>query len=221
MPEIPQSLIELKEITISTFKGNRIPPLELSINKGEGLVFIHDHTDVLQELLRVAMGWEEPITGEIFFIGKNLRHMSYLENYSHNLKIGLVHRAAVLISNRSIFDNIMLHYLYSRSESKKLLKEKARLVIDSLKLSDYAYDRPAQELPEDKRRLGLYALAMAKDPLLYILERPAQFLDADFAKVWELLTEKKKNGAGIFVLARPMEQFAAGSFEKVIAPQAE
>jgi ABC-type multidrug transport system ATPase subunit len=110
----------------------------------------------------------------------------------------------------------MLYYLYNRSESKKLLKKKAHELIAALKLSSLAYNLPAGSLPEDKKRLGLYALAMAKEPLLYILERPLQFLDADFAWIWELLMEKKKNGTAIFVLARPSEKYAANSFEKVI-----
>jgi uncharacterized protein YdaT len=66
--------------------------------------------------------------------------------------------------------------------------------INSLNLNDYAYTIPSEQLPEKKRRLGLYALALAKQPKLFLLERPQQFLDQDFPLVWSRIHDYVEKG---------------------------
>ncbi|MDR1921007.1 MAG: hypothetical protein LBS31_04595, partial [Candidatus Adiutrix sp.] len=71
---------------------------------------------------------------------------------------------------------------------------------------------------EPERRLALYALSFCKRPRLFLMERPAQFLDRDFDKIWDIVLRAARNrGLSYIVFDRAKTIYDREDFKTVIS----
>jgi ABC-type ATPase involved in cell division len=218
MPDLKDNstapLFAFAELYLPWRSDEGLGPISFTLHGGQAALISHKLLAVLQRVYLVSMGWLEPVKGCVIWKGKCLsQDMGLAEHYRYNRDMGLVHRDAALLFGKTLYDNLMLQLLYNKKDHHRRLRRLAERVILDLKLEDYAWSMPTEELPEDERRLGLFALALAKEPSLFILERPRQFLEEDFELVWQLLEKSKKKGAAILVLDRPTEYYDETLFD--------
>ncbi|MDR2349576.1 MAG: hypothetical protein LBF41_02970 [Deltaproteobacteria bacterium] len=216
--EAANRLLEFRGLTLAGLEGETVGPFDLELGPGEKALVLHDEIDVLRELIRLTLGWARPLAGDVLYKGKSV----FAGNRGLGpevlaREVGVVHRESVLFSRRSLFDNIMLGYMYNFDEPERVLKARAGAGAESLGIGKDDAKVPTGRLPERKRRLALYALAMSKDPGLYVLERPLQFLDKDFERVWGEMTGRPERPA-VLVLGRSREGYDRSRFDRVVVP---
>jgi len=189
-------------------------PFNLKLAAGQGALAVIKDLDLLRRFMRSCLGLEQPDAGRLSWaFDRRDRDDPFWGPYDFFRRIGYVDRQIQLIGSLSLLDNLLLFYQYAR---RKDGLERSRAILDSLHLADHEHLR-ADELPEPQRRLGLYALAFAKEPRLLLMERPGQFLDRDFDLVWDgILTRASENGLAFIVFDRTRTAYAAEQFSDII-----
>ncbi|MDR1166161.1 MAG: hypothetical protein LBO66_09940 [Deltaproteobacteria bacterium] len=213
-----QAILETVALTVPDENGDPVGPLSLAVSPASLTLVLHPDVFVLQRIIGVLMGWRQPLAGALFWWGQR-PPASYgaLESAKFNLKVSLVRRDLQLLSGASLYENLRLFQRYNISRPRGELREQAQKLLFRFRLEDWAYDSLTQELPEKKRRLGLYALALIKEPRLVILERPRQFLDRDYPLALQILNEERAaNGLSALALGRPQEDYERAAFDSVI-----
>ncbi|MDR2352242.1 MAG: hypothetical protein LBF22_03610, partial [Deltaproteobacteria bacterium] len=157
MPTSPEPI----EIARVSFQGLRFPgedakpvgPLNLDVLAGQTVLISHRDIFVLERLVYYSMAWAYPPEGHVLWDGKD-RHsnLGLKEQCLFNRNIGLVHRPLQLLSQETLFANLMLYLMYNLDFPKDVLKEKASQTIQRFHLESWAYSYHTEKLPEKKRR---------------------------------------------------------------------
>jgi hypothetical protein len=137
-----------------------------------------------------------------------------------NRGVGLVHAGLALVPGRTVVEHLVLFYRYHLTEPRRTLAARAIRLVRSMGLC--AADRQdlrkvhSEWLEERTLRIGLYAVALAKSPWLFVLESPGAFLGKDFPPLWERIgSERRERGAAVLVLDRSEEGYGEGAFRSV------
>jgi ABC-type ATPase involved in cell division len=209
-------LLSFKGLMVRGEEGTPLGPLDLSLKLGESILITHSDIPVLKSLIRLSLGWAGPLEGEVLYKEKPVYKdgESLMDLWSIGNEISVVHRESRLLMGRSVYENIMIHYLYNRSERIPALKEEALSHLEKIGFKEKYLKVKSHSLPERDRRLGLYAAAIAKEPLLFILERPMQFLDKDFPKVWKIIKDATQKKSAVLVLGREREGYSREDFDE-------
>ena len=219
MPEAaPPSVLEFRGLAFSGEEGEALGPLDLSLFPGKKALLLHPDVFVLQKIIRLAIGWAAPLRGAAFFKGSPVRGGGrLLDPRALGTEISVVYRESELLLGRTVFENIMAHFLYNIPGPMGELRERAAGHIVAAGLKERTFLSPVRSLSERERRLGLYALALAKEPDLFILERPMQFLDRDFPRVWGLVSQAAGGKSAVLVLGREREGYDKSGFDHALS----
>jgi ABC-type polar amino acid transport system ATPase subunit len=198
MDDLP--ILECRDLTIKDHNDKVRGPFSLTLTQGKGALFIDPEVSFLQRLISLCQGFQEPHSGQIYWQGQSLPPKNNLQkNLLFQRQIGLVHRKGQLLSGQSLIGNLCLDYLYHQEIESGQAITQASLWLRRLNLLGEA-DTIVENLSENKRRLGLYALAFCKNPRLFIMERPFQFLDHYFPLVWTIIEEEAANNNLCFLV---------------------
>jgi hypothetical protein len=136
-----------------------------------------------------------------------------------NRGVGLVHGGLSLIPGRTVLEHLLLFYAYHLTGSRQeLLLRAARLLRNLCPPGEWRElcRLQSERLTARQRRLGLCALAMAKEPWLYVLARPLRLLGREFHRLWGLLErERAERGCACLILGTPSEGYAPVLFDSV------
>jgi phospholipid/cholesterol/gamma-HCH transport system ATP-binding protein len=129
-------------------------------------------------LLQVLAGLEMPQSGSFYINEQNVLDMSFEEFLPFRLAMGYTFDYGGLISNRTIYDNLMLPLHYHKLVSGKEAKERVETLIGIFDLSKFAHERPAH-VPGRVRKLGCLLRALAMKPQLLLMDDPSVGLGQD------------------------------------------
>ncbi|MDR1920663.1 MAG: hypothetical protein LBS31_02840, partial [Candidatus Adiutrix sp.] len=181
------SVIKAVEARVRHPEDGDSGPMTFDLKPGEGALVAGLSLPLLRGLMEICLGSRRPDEGAISWnIGRGgPRPGDLWSGYDFYRQIGYVNRHSQLLSNISLLENLILLYSYGRLERPEAVA-RARGILEIFGLSEYE-ESAADALPEPERRLALYALSFCKRPRLFLMERPAQFLDRDFDKIWDIV----------------------------------
>ncbi|OGX58526.1 MAG: hypothetical protein A2460_05835, partial [Omnitrophica WOR_2 bacterium RIFOXYC2_FULL_43_9] len=135
-------------------------------------------------LLHILGGVDKPTTGEVFFEGKSLRHVS--ESWLcgiRNSSIGFVFQFYHLLPEFSALENVMLPAIISRRPSleRHALEQAARILLAEVGLRHRVTHLPAQLSGGEQQRVAL-ARALINGPKLLLCDEPTGNLDSENGK---------------------------------------
>ena len=164
---------------LSVLKG-----VTLKISEGEIAAIVGPSGAGKSTLLHILGGLDKPTTGEVFFEGKSLRHVS--ESWlcgKRNRSIGFVFQFYHLLPEFSALENVMLPAIISRRPSleRHALEQAARILLAEVGLRHRVTHLPAQLSGGEQQRVAL-ARALINGPKLLLCDEPTGNLDSENGK---------------------------------------
>lgn len=129
-------------------------------------------------LLQVLAGLETPQTGSYFINDKNILEMSFEEFLPYRLAIGYTFDYGGLLSNRTVYDNLMLPLAYHSLIPPKEAKERVMQLIEKFEIQKFAHERPAH-IPGRVRKLTCLLRSLAMRPQVLLMDDPSVGLGQD------------------------------------------
>ncbi len=123
-------------------------------------------------LLQILAGLQIPQSGKYLINGENVLEMSFEEFLPYRIRVGYTFDYGGLLSNRTLFDNLMLPLLYHKIVSPEEAKERVQNIFSVFGVMDKAHERPAH-VPGRIRKLTTLMRTLVLKPDLLILDDPS------------------------------------------------
>lgn len=163
--------ITLKQVSKSFGNTEVIPPLDLTIEEGEFVVFVGPSGCGKSTLLRLIAGLEDVTSGDIEIDGKSATDLPPAKR-----RLAMVFQSYALYPHMSVRKNIAFPLKMAgmpKAEQKKRIEDAA----DVLNLTDYLDRRPGQLSGGQRQRVAI-GRAIVREPSAFLFDEPLSNLDA-------------------------------------------
>ncbi len=177
-----EKVIELKGVTKKYFIGkpNELEVLhgiDLTIYEGEFVAIVGESGSGKSTLMNIIGVLDQATEGEYLLDDTNIKELSENQKSSiRNKKIGFVFQNFNLINRSNVLKNVELPMLYARM-SAKARKEKARELLEKVKMGDRLDHLPSELSGGQKQRVSI-ARALGNSPSLILADEPTGALDS-------------------------------------------
>jgi multiple sugar transport system ATP-binding protein len=163
--------IELKNVTKSYGAVQVIKGIDLTIEKGEFMVFVGPSGCGKSTLLRLISGLEEITTGEMLFDGETVNNL-----IPSKRGIAMVFQSYALYPHMKVYDNMAFGMKLDKTSDAEIKKR----VTDAAKLLqiDHLLDRLPKQLSGGQRQRVAIGRAIVRDPRVFLFDEPLSNLDA-------------------------------------------
>jgi multiple sugar transport system ATP-binding protein len=163
--------IELKNVTKSYGAVDVIKGVDLTIQKGEFMVFVGPSGCGKSTLLRLISGLEQISTGDMLFDGERVNNL-----IPSKRGIAMVFQSYALYPHMNVYDNMAFGMKLdktSESEIRKRVESAAKLL-----QIDHLLDRLPKQLSGGQRQRVAIGRAIVRDPRVFLFDEPLSNLDA-------------------------------------------
>ena len=181
------------------FEGTRaLENINLEIKKGELFALLGMSGAGKTTLLRILNMLEKPTSGRVFFKGTQITK----DGLQVKRKMAMVFQGGIVF-NRSVYENVA-YGLRIRNEDEMSIKKKVEKALELVGLSGYDR-RNALTLSSGEKQRVNFAMALAVEPELLLLDEPTANLDPINEKLIEEIISKI-NRLGITVVLATHKQ---------------
>jgi len=163
--------IVLKQVSKSFGNTEVIPPLDLTIEEGEFVVFVGPSGCGKSTLLRLIAGLEDVTSGNIEIDGKSATALPPAKR-----GLAMVFQSYALYPHMTVRKNIAFPLKMAgldKAEQKRRVEEAAAV----LNLTDYLHRRPGQLSGGQRQRVAI-GRAIVREPSAFLFDEPLSNLDA-------------------------------------------
>jgi putative ABC transport system ATP-binding protein len=203
LKEIKMStLIELKEISkrflTEEIETRAIDTVNLTIKKGEYISLSGQSGCGKSTLLSLLGLLDSPTHGTYELDGVDVSSLSRDQRAKiRSEQIGFVFQSFNLISDLTVFENVMLPLTYQKGLSKSEIEGKVQQVLEKVEMSHRKDHFPSQLSGGQQQRVAV-ARALVNDPAIILADEPTGNLDSRNAEaVLSLLDKLHQEGATI------------------------
>jgi ABC-type lipoprotein export system ATPase subunit len=129
-------------------------------------------------VLQVLAGLLVPQSGFFYINDQNVLEMSFEEFLPYRLAIGYTFDYGGLISNQTVYDNLMLPLAYHKLIPMKEAKARVESIIKTFDIGKFANERPAH-IPGRVRKLACLLRALVMQPQVLVMDDPSVGLGQD------------------------------------------
>jgi multiple sugar transport system ATP-binding protein len=165
------SFLQLKGVEKSFGKQRVIKGVDLSIEKGEFVVFVGPSGCGKSTLLRLIAGLTEVDSGSMQLDGRDITRLP-----SSKRDLAMVFQSYALYPHMSVYDN-MSFALRLANENKAVIDEKVQRAAKILNLTEYLARTP-KELSGGQRQRVAIGRAIVRAPKVFLFDEPLSNLDA-------------------------------------------
>ena len=169
--------VALDQVSV-TFQRPVLREVTLQVARGETVAVVGESGTGKSTLLRLILGLQEPDSGTVRVMGRELRRLEATALRTLRADIGMVFQGAALFDSLTTFENVA----FALRERGELPEEAIRArVRETLALVDLDPDEVSQTLPAQlsggmRKRVGI-ARAVAPRPALLLYDEPTAGLD--------------------------------------------
>ncbi|MDO5706542.1 MAG: ABC transporter ATP-binding protein [Paracoccus sp. (in: a-proteobacteria)] len=163
--------IELKNVTKSYGAVNVIKGIDLTIEKGEFMVFVGPSGCGKSTLLRLISGLEEITTGDMLFDGQRVNDVVPSQR-----GIAMVFQSYALYPHMKVYDNMAFGMKLAKS-SPDQIRARVEKAAKMLQI-DHLLDRLPRQLSGGQRQRVAIGRAIVRDPRVFLFDEPLSNLDA-------------------------------------------
>ncbi|KKB08921.1 ABC transporter ATP-binding protein [Devosia chinhatensis] len=164
--------IELKNLRKSFGGLEVIKGVDLTINKGEFMVFVGPSGCGKSTLLRLISGLEDITSGDMIFDGKRVNALAPAKR-----GIAMVFQSYALYPHMSVYDNMAFGLTLERGHDKQDIRRRVEKAADMLQIRQYL-DRLPKQLSGGQRQRVAIGRAITRDPKVFLFDEPLSNLDA-------------------------------------------
>jgi len=172
--------------------------INLEINKGEYISLSGQSGCGKSTLLSLLGLLDAPTTGKYQI--NNIDASSLTRDQRAKIRseqIGFVFQSFNLISDLTVFENVMLPLTYQSGLSKKVVEDKVNTVLEKVQMSHRKNHYPAQLSGGQQQRVAV-ARALVNDPAIILADEPTGNLDSqNAAAVLQLFDQLHQDGSTI------------------------
>jgi len=165
------SFLQLKGVEKVFGEVRAIKGIDLTINKGEFIVFVGPSGCGKSTLLRMIAGLTDIDGGSVQLDGRDITHLP-----SSKRDLAMVFQSYALYPHMSVFDN-MSFALRLANVDKAVIKQKVGHAAEILNLTKYL-DRTPKELSGGQRQRVAIGRAIVRAPKVFLFDEPLSNLDA-------------------------------------------
>ena len=163
--------IELKNVKKSYGAVDVIKGIDLTIKKGEFMVFVGPSGCGKSTLLRLISGLEEISTGDMSFDGVRVNNL-----LPSKRGIAMVFQSYALYPHMTVYDNMAFGMKLAKS-SPEAMKKRVNEAAVLLQI-DHLLDRLPKQLSGGQRQRVAIGRAIVRDPRVFLFDEPLSNLDA-------------------------------------------
>ncbi|ULA67458.1 MAG: ABC transporter domain-containing protein [Nitrospira sp.] len=181
--------------------GDLCLEMDLRITSGEFVACVGPSRAGKSLMVELAAGLVTPQAGRVLVLGQDWSAVPDDDLRSVRLRVGVVLQQPGLLSNMTLFNNVLLPLRYHRGAMSDRHREQAvmgqleRLGLASLR------DRFPAELTQGEARRGAIARALMLEPEVLLLDDPVAGLDADMVLGLKAYVEEWRAHHSLTVLA--------------------
>lgn len=201
-------MISIKNLS-KTFEGKNgsvraLKNINLEIADGEIFGIIGMSGAGKSTLVRCINMLERPTAGSVEIDGKDLTRMSEKELREMRKSVAMIFQKFNLLMQRTCLKNVMFP-LEIAGASKKEARIKAKMLLDTVGLSDKAYAYPAQLSGGQQQRVAI-ARALATSPKVLLCDEATSALDPKTTdQILELIRDiNKRLGITVVIITHQM-----------------
>ncbi len=180
--------------------------INLKIEEGEYLSIVGPSGSGKSTLMHIIGLLDYPTDGEVIVEGKDVSHLSDVElSILRNRFVGFVFQQFNLINKLTVWENILLPAIYSRSKLNFSSEKRARYLLDRFGIGEKKDSYPNKLSGGQQQRVAI-ARALIMNPQLILADEPTGNLDSRSGKeVMSLLTElNRKDNKTVVVVTHDM-----------------
>jgi phospholipid/cholesterol/gamma-HCH transport system ATP-binding protein len=194
------TVAEIKGLQKSFGNNHVLKNMNLQITKGENLVVFGKSGSGKSVLIKCLVGLEEPDSGSVVMLGKNIMDLKNSELNALRKKIGFLFQSAALYDSMTVRENLE----FPLRDLKLQPEEIKELVMEALK--NVGLENAIDKMPSDlsggmRKRIGLARTLILK-PEIMLYDEPTTGLDPITSKeISKLILEvqQKYNTASIII----------------------
>jgi lipoprotein-releasing system ATP-binding protein len=208
------ALIEIRDLKKIYGSGETatevLKGLTFSIECGTMNVLLGPSGSGKSTLLTILGTLLKPSSGKIFMLGSDLTHIVDPEIAQfRNKNIGFVFQFHHLLPDFTALENVMFPASGSAGYESRLMKDRARMLLDRVGLSHRVNYRANQLSGGQKQRVAI-ARALMNEPAFVLADEPTGNLDRESAdQVMELLLEINREQGMTFLISTHSPDIAA------------
>jgi|TARA_B110000438_G_scaffold283586_1_gene311756 cell division transport system ATP-binding protein len=192
-------MIEINKLSKRYGDGqDALTNINFEIGKGE-MAFVTGHSGAGKStLLKLILAIEKPSGGDLIVNGLNLNKLSRREIPYHRRKIGTVFQDHQLLTDRTVFGNVLLPLEISGFPVEDA-KRRVRAALDKVGLLKKEKVFPAALSGGEQQRVGI-ARAVVNRPNIILADEPTGNLDPSLsAEVMKVFEQFKNVGVSLLV----------------------
>lgn len=199
----PKPIIEIKDLRKSYGDNHVLDGFNMVLNEGENLVIMGKSGSGKSVMIKCLIGLEEPDSGSIVVMGKNISELNQEELDELRTEVGFLFQGSALYDSMTVRENLEFPL---RRHTKKfgVIKDTTPLVMQALENVGLAHtiDLMPEELSGGMKRRIALARTLILQPKIILYDEPTTGLDPITAKEILLLMvsiQKKYNTSAIII----------------------
>ena len=193
------SIVDYRNVELSRKELIVLKDVSLKISRGE-FVYLIGKVGSGKSTLIKSMYCEIPIeNGDATVFGYNLHSIRRKDVPMLRRKIGIVFQDFQLLTDRSVYDNLLFVLRATGWRDKREIDERIETVLKKVGMSNKSYKMP-HELSGGEQQRIVIARALLNDPLLILADEPTGNLDPETGhQIISLLSSISKSGTAILM----------------------
>lgn len=164
-----------------------IENLSFSLAPGKRILVTGGFQSGKSTVLRLAFGHGRATEGKVTLLGEDLFPLDYGPLHALRQQVGYMPETGALLSNITLYDNLVLPLRYHTQMSEEEIREKADRMLALLQESELPTVLPPLSDRCTCRKVAM-ARALMRDPKLLILDDPTEDFDAKLScRLWECI----------------------------------
>lgn len=180
--------------------------VNLKIYDGDFTVIMGSSGAGKSTLLYTLSGMDKPTSGEVYYKEQSISHLREKEMASLRAnEFGFVFQQAHLVSNLTLFENVVIPGYLDKNKSEKEVKSHAINLISQMHVEEAMNRLPSQVSGGEAQRAAI-ARAMINDPEMIFADEPTGALNKRNTKeVLNLLTQLNESGQNILMVTHDIK----------------
>lgn len=195
-----------KTYIVNKRQNNVLRNVNLEIHEGEMVAIMGPSGSGKTTLLYTISGMDDVTAGKVNFFGKELTELDANEMSDLRLQeMGFVFQQMYMLKNLSIYDNIILPAYQGKKEDRKVIQERAKVLMQKLGINDVA-DNNVTEVSGGQLQRACICRSLINRPKIIFADEPTGALNKQNSfEVTKELARINNEGTTIMLVTHDMK----------------